>query len=159
MSRTERLGFVVIATVLIFMAAGILCTSVASLLALMNAPGAGWHEARVVLASGGGALLALVSVGRAVWSGQEAVRWISLVVLVVAGAGIIGSGVWMTTLDFPNATTPADRAEMQADAWRQLPWWVGYGTLSIVMGSLFLLPSVGHYLSYRRGTRGARPTY
>jgi hypothetical protein len=152
MSSTERLGFVIVATVFTLMVAGVLCAGIACIVALAKAPNVGWLDVGVVLALGA-TLPSLVTVGRAFWSGQEAVRRISLIVLVVAGAGIIGSAVWMTTLDFPHAATPADRLEMQADARHQLPWWVAGGMLPITMAGLLLLPPVGHFLSYRRGAQ------
>jgi hypothetical protein len=151
MNTTERLGFMIVTGVFLFMVVGIIIyTLVFPLLAIGNVQNGNWFHGWRLPLRGVAVLMGFVVVGRAFWMGHERARWITCIVLVLMGAAVIGLACWMTTLDYPNAENPAVRAEMQADDWRDLPWRVGQGIAPIVMGALLLLPPVGRFLSYRR---------
>src|SRR5262249_27652724 len=148
---TERVGFLIVAGVLAFLAAIVLVYSVISpLLVLASQPDADPARGAMLALMGAVVLLGFVGLGRAFWRGQPAARWTTVLRLVLIGAGLIGLAVWVTTLDYPNAQTPAIRAEMQADDRRQLPWRFAEGLAPILVGLLLLPPPVGRFLDQRR---------
>src|SRR5262245_34968212 len=96
------------------------------------------------------AMIALASIVFAFWKGEPAARRASCVCLVLLGVGLISSGYWLTTLEFPNAFSAEERARMQETCRREWPWWAAWGAGNILAGTLLLLPPVGRFLHARR---------
>jgi hypothetical protein len=92
----------------------------------------------------------LPSIVLSFWKGQRAARSAVCVLLVLVGVMMIADGYWMTTLEFPNAVSAEERARMQEDCRRELPWWIASGALYLLAGALLLLPPVGRFLHARR---------
>lgn len=153
MSKTERIGFAIVATVFILVVGWLLCGEIFLLSQLVTAPSANWLQWAKEVVTWVLILFGLVMLGRAFWTGHEAARWVIFIVAVIFAVGIIGTAVWLTTLDYPNAKTPEIRAEMQADDRQQLPWRILLGIVPIVLGALLFLPPVGQFLSHRRRAR------
>src|SRR5262245_10545889 len=53
--------------------------------------------------------------------GQAGTRWVAVFAAGMFAAGIIGAAFWMTTLNYPNAISPEERAAMQQDDRDELP--------------------------------------
>ncbi len=82
--------------------------------------------------------------------GNPAVRWVLPAATALFAAGIIGTAVWMTTLDYPNATTPEERAAMQKDDRDNLPVRILQGAFPLLVTLPLFLPHARDYLAYRR---------
>src|SRR5262245_10525781 len=139
MNATERLGCMILSGVLLFFAAilvvyGMLLPT----LSLYNDPNAHWTRVALAPIPGLGALFGLNTAVDAFWRGREDARWLLFTALFLLGAALIGVAFWMTTLDYPNAETPAARAEMQAADRRELPGRVVLG-LAPLAAAAFLL--------------------
>src|SRR5262245_13624314 len=146
MNATERLGCMILSGVLLFFAAIIVVYAmILPTQSLYNDPNAHWTRVALAPIPGLGALFGLVPAVEWLWKGREGVRWLLFVVLFLLGAAIIGTAFWMTTLDYPNAETPAARAEMQASDRQELPGRVGLGLAPLAVASLLLLPAVGRF--------------
>ena len=94
-------------------------------------------------------VICLFICARHIGKGNEAIRWLGAAAMAAFGLVMIGLGIWLTTLEYPNAT-PEARAEMRADDIRELPWRIGEGALHILVASTLTWPAVGEYLQYRR---------
>src|SRR4051812_38400916 len=126
MNATERLGCMILSGVLLFFAAMIVVYAmILPTLALYNDPDARWMRVALAPIPGLGALLGMVPLVESLWKGREGARWLLFTSLFLLGAVLIGLAIWLTTLDYPNAETPAARAEMQASDRRELPGRVG----------------------------------
>jgi hypothetical protein len=97
-----------------------------------------------------GAAIPLASIVLAFWKGNLRARWGGFVALAFIGVGLICSGYWLTTLDFPNAVSAAERVLMQENCRRRWPWWAAWGAMNILAGTLLLLPPVERFLHVRR---------
>ena len=88
----------------------------------------------------------VVNLGSALRRARPSFRWFGLGLLVLIGVSQAGFGYWQTTLDFPNAISPEERARMQANCRQELPWLLAFAALNMVAGSLLFLPPVGRFL-------------
>jgi hypothetical protein len=94
--------------------------------------------------------LGVWSAGRAFWKGWRGSQWVGFGVLALFGALVIWFAYWQTTLDFPNATSPEERARMQESSRRAWPWITAWGGVNLVAGAFLFLPPVGRFLLAQR---------
>jgi len=154
MNATERRGLYVVAGVVVYIVIGFVVFQVSTLVAAANAPRADWSDLVARLAVGTGILLVGLTLwGNALWAGQSAARWLGAIAVAGFGAVMIGLGIWMTTLDYPNAP-PDERVTMQESDRRELPWRIGQGVVHMLVGAALFLPPVGSFLRYRRRVQG-----
>jgi hypothetical protein len=88
----------------------------------------------------------VVNLWSALRRARPSFRWFGFGLLVLVGVYQAGFGYWQTTLDFPNAISPEDRARMQASCRQELPWLLAFSALNMVAAPLLFLPPVGRFL-------------
>jgi hypothetical protein len=95
-------------------------------------------------------LLGVGSLFAAIGRGWSSGRWIGFASLILMGLSLIWLAYWQTTLDFPNAISPLERAKMQDQVRNDLPWMIAWGVLNLLVSGLLFVPSVRQFLGAQR---------
>jgi hypothetical protein len=147
MGTSQRSGLRICLAVLAFIlvqAAGV------AALAVVGAPRAPEERIAQGLYVLGVATVCVCFLGSALWKGKPGARWFGFGSLVLFGGLLIWWAYWQTTWDFPNASSPEERAWMQQRCRRAWPWVSAWGAGNLVAGALLLLPPVGRFLRAQR---------
>lgn len=150
MNAKARRGLLIIAGVYLYILVAYSIFQLTTLVSAWDSPQPNWSDiAPRMLFTTLMVAICLFICARHIANGNEAIRWLGAAAMAGFGLIMIGLSMWLTTLEYHNAT-PEARAEMRAEDIRELPWRIGQGAFHIVVASTLTWPAVGEYLQYRR---------
>jgi hypothetical protein len=145
LNRSQKLGLVFLAAVLLYLALLLLGSAAGQFVFPGDRPG--WETAIRAATLLLGVMMTAFTVGPYIWRGEPAVRW-----LLFAGVAMLAVAfAWVAGIMAAPLPDPAEQAKWERNFWWVVPLTWGMSAGCLAGAALLLTPQVGAFFLYRRG--------